>query len=103
MRRSNAEGEGQTGIRAVTRDLYRAIFEDEWPSRATEIDFGIASPAHFGALQYAVKCDGVTLEQLDDALGSSVRIQALIGTTNPYRDAIFTTTWDELPEEPDTF
>ena len=74
-----------------------------WPSRAVCVDFGIASPAHLGALQYAVNYDGVTLEQLDVALGKGAEIQKLISPENPYRDVVFHTAWDDMPDEPEEF
>ena len=88
-------------IRPLTRALYEALKWDVWPSRATCIDFGITSPAHLGALQYAVNSDGVTVEQLDRALGSGPALQALIGPRNPYRYVTFRTDWDDMPEEPE--
>ena len=70
-------------IRPLTRALYEALKWDVWPSHAVCVDFGITSPAHLGALQYAVNYDGVTLEQLDSALGNGPALQALIGPRNP--------------------
>jgi hypothetical protein len=90
-------------IRPLTRDLWEALKWDMWPSQAVCIDFGIASPAHLGALQYAVNHDGVTVEQLDRALGSGPALQALIGPRNPYRYVTFRTDWDDMPEEPEEF
>lgn len=86
-------------IRDNTRDLYRSLRFDEWPSQATIVDFGIASTAHLGALQYAVIHDEVTLEELDGALGNGLAIQALISERNPYRHVTFRTDWDDIPEE----
>ena len=86
-------------IRDNTRDLYRSLRFDEWPSQATIVDFGIESPAHLGALQYAVIHDEVTLEELDQALGNGAAIQSLISEQNPYRHVMFRTDWDDLPEE----
>lgn len=88
-------------VRENTRDLYRSLRLDEWPSQATVVDFGIASTEHFGALQYAVIHDEVTLEELDQALGNGPAIQALISEGNPYRRVIFRTDWDDLPDEPE--
>ena len=75
-----------------------------WPSRGAEVDFGLATPDHYGALQHAVISDGVTIDQLDAALGSGERLQALVSKTNPYRFVCFRTDWDELTdlgEEPE--
>src|SRR4051812_34717513 len=93
-------------IRPLTRALYEALLLDVWPSPATCMDFGITSEAHLGALQWAVKEDGVTMEQLDAALGKGPALQALISPTNPYRNVAFRTAWDDMnvePEEPEGF
>ena len=98
----NGSGEKTTTtVRDNTRDLYRALIWDEWPSQATVVDFGIESTAHLGALQYAVIHEGVTLEELDQVLGNGPAIQALISERNPYRHVTFRTDWDDLPEEPE--
>ena len=74
---------------------------DVWPSPAQVIDFGIASEAHYAALQYAVGGD-VTPEQLDEALGKGPALTALIRPGNPYYGRVeFKTDWDELLPEPD--
>ena len=70
-----------------------------WPSPATCLDFGIRSDAHLGALQYAVVADGVTAEQLDEAMGRGDKLQTLISPRNPYRYVTFRTDWDELHRE----
>jgi hypothetical protein len=93
----------QTDVRKLVRDLYEALKRDEWPTPATCIDFGIASQAHYGALQYAVVNEGVTLEQLDAALGKGAALQALISPRNPYRNVTFRTAWDDMEEEPEEF
>ena len=35
--------------------LFECLVRDEWPSPAITVDYGIASPEHFGALQHAVR------------------------------------------------
>ena len=91
----------QPEVRRMARDLYTALVLDVWPSPGTCMDFGIASEAHLGALQYAVMQDGVTQEQLDAALGKGAEIQKLISPENPYRDVTFRTAYDDMPEEPE--
>jgi hypothetical protein len=88
-------------LRELTRELYKALRLDEWPSHAACLDFGIESATHLGALQYAVINDGVTIEELDRALGNGRALQALIGPKNPYRHVVFRTDWDDMPEEPE--
>src|SRR5947209_19891436 len=90
-------------ISPVTLGLIEALRRDEWPSNAACIDFGIATSAHLGALQYAVVTDGVTAEQLDAALGKGPEIKELVGPENPYRGVTFRTDWDDMPEEPEEF
>ncbi len=83
-------------VREVSRDSYRAILADEWPSAAGVTDFGIKSPEHLGALQYEFRAGRVTLEQFDEALGWGPALTKLIGEDNPYRGVTFKTGWDEL-------
>src|SRR5262245_43751786 len=87
------------GVPERTRQVFDALIMDEWPSAGSQVDFSTASTRHLGALQWEVKYDGVLLEQLDQALGSGERLQALISRTNPYRGVKFQTDLDELPEE----
>jgi hypothetical protein len=86
-------------IREVTRNVYESLIRDEWPRPAGIVDFGLKTTDHLGALQWAVRDDGVTIEQLDEALGSGPKIQALISDTNPYRFVKFETDWDNIPQE----
>ena len=88
-------------IRPLTHDLYNALLLDVWPTRAACIDFGILSEAHYGALQFAVNQEEVTVEQLHAALGKGAALQALISPRNPYRDVTFRTAWDDLNPEPE--
>ena len=90
-------------IRPVTRAVYEALRRDEWPSPAGCIDFGIRSEAHLGALQYAVINDGVSVEQLDEALGNGPALQALISPKNPYRNVTIRTDWDIMSEDAEEF
>jgi hypothetical protein len=88
-------------IRPLTLALIEAVKLDQWPSRATCVDFGIKTEAHLGALQYAVINDGVTAEELDHALGWGERLQRLISPDNPYRHVTFRTDYDEIREQGD--
>jgi len=83
-------------VREVSRDTYRAILADEWPSPAGVTDFGIDSPEHLGALQYELRTGRVTLDQFDDALGWGPALTKLIGEDNPYRGVSFKTGWDDV-------
>src|SRR5262249_36609767 len=80
-------------VRELTQHVYHALILDEWPNSGGIVDFGLHSTEHYGALQYAVKCDGVTMEELDRALGSGPAIQSLISDRNPYRNVTFKTDW----------
>ena len=91
----------QREVREMARKLYMALILDVWPSPSTCMDFGIASQAHLGALQFAVREDDVTEEQLDAALGKGAEIQKLISPENPYRGVVFHTVWDDLPKRPE--
>jgi hypothetical protein len=88
--------ETRAEVREMTTNLVLALEVDIWPSLATCVDFGIKSEDHLGALQYAVREDGVSAEQLDAALGNGPEIQKLLSERNPYRFVTFETDWDHL-------
>jgi len=83
-------------IRPLTRRLYECLRLDEWPSRATCLDFGIETEKHLGALQWAVRVEGVSIEALDEACGNGEKLTALVSRKNPYRGVSFRTPWDSL-------
>ena len=83
-------------VREMTQNLILALELDIWPSPATCVDFGIKTDCHLGALQFAVREDGISAERLDAALGSGPEIQKLISDRNPYRFVTFETDWDHL-------
>jgi hypothetical protein len=90
-----------TGVRPVPLRLYYCLILDVWPTRGAVDDFGIDSVEHYGALQYAVKHDGVTPQQLDAACCRGPSIQALISPENPFGSVAFRTLWDDLLPPPD--
>src|SRR5262249_35072172 len=65
-------------VRPLPEHLIEALVLDVWPSHAACVDFGIKTTAHLGALQYAVRSDGVTAEELDEALGYGEKLQRLV-------------------------
>lgn len=83
-------------VRPVTENVFWSLILDVWPSPAGIQDFGLESSRHYAALQYAVRDDGVTREELDLALGDGKAITALIRPRNPYRGVRFETAWDGL-------
>jgi hypothetical protein len=83
-------------IRRVARNVHAALLNDEWPTAAGVEDFGLRSTEHYGALQYAVRYHGVTVEKLDDVLGNGPAITELIREGNPCRGVVFTTAWDRI-------
>ena len=82
-------------VRQTTQVLFDALVLDTWPSNAALVDFGLDgwggtdAQAVYRAYQTAVKHRGVTVEQLDSALGDGKRLTALVGTT-------VKTVWDEM-------
>ena len=88
-------------VREVTKQFYRALMKTSGRRRRQASIRRQERPTP-GALQHAVICDAVTLEQLDAALGNGPALQAFVSTTNPYRrDVTFRTDWDDMPEEPE--
>ncbi len=83
---------------------------DFFPNHATCIDFGInpndPNP-QYGALQFAVRHEACTKEELDKALGNGEALTEIVnrpsginGKPNPYACTI-KTLWDDIPEDED--
>ena len=89
-------------VREVARTVYESLLLDVWPPAAGIKDFGIDSREHYGALQYAVRHQGVTVQDLDVALGHGPALTGLIREGNPYRGITFNTVRDTImvPIEP---
>ena len=86
--------------RKMTDRLISAGCLDIWPDSATICDFGIDSSNHLGAIQWAVRHNTITPEELDNALGNGPELTRLIRTKeNPYGLIEFKTAWDDLLEE----
>jgi len=91
-------------IRPLSRRVYDAIMSDVWPDGpAAIVDFGLESQEHYEALYYPVRAGEVTLEALDQALGSGPKLTALVraSRSNPHKEIVFRTPydvpWDEEP------
>ena len=88
-------------VRPLTQQLITAVLFDVWPSIAAIVDFGIDSDRHLGALQFAIKYDEVTPQELDAAMGSGAKLTEIAQRgNNPYRDVTFRTSWDKMRLEP---
>lgn len=83
-------------VRPLTNHVFECLMLDMWPRPAGKVDFGLDSTEHLGALQHAVKHDGVTPEMLDEALGNGKKLTALIQDDNPYHGVVFETSYDLL-------
>lgn len=89
-------------VRPLTRMLYDALMQDVWPDApATIVDFGLESQEHYEALYYPVRAGEITIEQLDEALGSGPKLTALARSakSNPHKGIAFSTPYDDLLEE----
>jgi hypothetical protein len=92
----------QRSVRPLTQALYDALVWNAWPdSPAAIVDFGLDSQEHYEALYYPVRAGEITLEALDQALGSGPKLTALARSakSNPHKDIVFRTAYDELLEE----
>ncbi|QEH36601.1 hypothetical protein OJF2_51850 [Aquisphaera giovannonii] len=91
-------------IRPLTKELIECCKLDVWPGMATVVDFGIDSSSHLGALQFAIREQLVTPQELDAAMGNGAKLTEIAQRgENPYRDVTFRTSWDLMlpePEEP---
>jgi hypothetical protein len=86
----------RAAVRPVTENVFWSLILDVWPNHAGVVDFGLGSDRHYAALQYAVRDDGVTAEELDLAVGDGKALTALNRPGNPYRGVRFETVWDGL-------
>jgi hypothetical protein len=91
MATDNQSNKPHAAVRPVTENVFWSLILDVWPNPAGIQDFGLRSNHHYAALQYAVRDDGVTREELDRALGDGEAITALIRPGNPYRGVTFQT------------
>lgn len=83
-------------VRDLTNHVFMSLMMDTWPRPAGIVDFGLDSTEHLGALQHAIKHDGVTPEMLDEALGNGAKLTALIKDDNPYSGVVFETSYDRM-------
>jgi hypothetical protein len=92
-------------IRSAAQDCYDSLMMDEWPRNAARCDFGLDTPEHLGALQYAIR-HGTSVYELDMVLGSGEKITTLCRSyrDNDYAKRVtFVTAWDKMAatEDPD--
>jgi hypothetical protein len=93
-------GDQLGSIRPLTQQLIECCQLDVWPGRATVIDFGIKTSSHLGALQYAIREELVTPQELDAAMGKGDKLTEIAQRgENPYRFVTFRTAWDDLGPE----
>jgi hypothetical protein len=89
-------------IRPLTQQLIDCCFLDVWPGRAAVVDFGLDTDRHLGALQFAIREELVTPQELDAAMGNGPKLTEIAQRgRNPYGDVAFRTAWDDMPREPD--
>ena len=78
----------KTRVRPVTNETMIALMFDAWPGPAAVTDFGIASDAHYAALQTAVRSGRIDIHRLDALLGDGPGLTAECGGgmtfTTPY-------------------
>jgi hypothetical protein len=90
-----------SAIRDLTVHLLECLALDVWPRPAAIADFGIATQEHLGALQFAWRRGGRTLEEFDAAMGNGAKLTSLCAVPGqPYR-VTFQSGWDEDEEEAD--
>ena len=79
----------------LAEELVECLKHDRWPSKATTVDFGIATPSHLGALQSAY-WGGCNVYDLDRVLGDGKAITQLVQAVREqrYRDVRFFTVYD---------
>ena len=89
-------------MRPLTKELWKCATLDNMPGLACRVDFGIESPDEvqkFGALQWAIKREQVSITELDSALGDGPLLTEIVNRgNNPYACEI-KTAWDGLSED----
>lgn len=93
---ATTNGRAEMTVRQTAEEVYQCLMLDVWPGPTAVTDFGLKTDAHYGALQYAIRENGVGPRELDDALGSGYRLTALIKKDNPYHGVRFSTPWDSI-------
>ena len=92
-------------IHPVTQSLIAAYLDDEWPSMAAVVDYGLVSQEHYEAFYYAVREGKVTAAQLDEAMmsgGPALTKLARSLQHNPHKNIVFDTPYDHMqPSEDD--
>jgi len=93
----------------TTKTLIDGIYMDIIPSQGACMDFGIVNSINndpvsvFGALQWGLKREMFTNNELDEALGNGVALTELVNRgANPYgTKMVIITMWDNMttPEE----
>ncbi|HEY2155342.1 MAG TPA: hypothetical protein VGH33_06905 [Isosphaeraceae bacterium] len=87
-------------VRELVKQLVHCLRADTWPGMAAIVDFGIDTPQHLGALQYALVHGGRTPAEFDAALGSGRALTALCAVPGQPYPVTFDTDWDHMgPEE----
>ena len=101
---TGADADSET-VRDTARNLVESIMLDMWPRRGAIVDFGLKSQECYEALYYPIREGEITPEQLDAALGKGDALTALARSarSNPHREVIFRTDWDDMPSEPRQF
>ena len=101
VKRGNAPVQRPFDDVSMAERLVHCLLRDVWPSPATVVDFGIASPEHLGALQHAVR-SGCTAYDLDRVIGDGPAITQLVRSfgRQPYGPVEFVTAYDELAATP---
>lgn len=72
-------------VRPVTDETMIALMFDAWPGNAAVTDFGIASDAHYAALQTAVRSGKVDIRRLDALLGDGPGLTEACGGKVKFR------------------
>jgi hypothetical protein len=92
----------ETLVQEMTKNFVQDLMMDEPPrSIATSVDFGIPETLNpqYGALQWGLKREMFTAQELDDACCSGPKLTELVSRgNNPYK-CEFHTTWDDMPDE----
>jgi hypothetical protein len=86
------------GARDTTRNLIGSIQLDNWPRIGAIVDFGIDTQQHYESLYYPIRNDEIAPSVLDAAMGHGAKLTELVrhAPSNPHKDVVFHTTWDEL-------
>jgi hypothetical protein len=89
---------------STAQRLYDEVMMDCWPGPAAETDFGLVDQQHYEALYHPIRNGEITIEMLEVVKCNGPKITDLVNRclSNRHKGIVFSTLYDDMPEEEDT-